>query len=347
MRLGSGACVWQAFLEYRDDILNYLGVVGMSLIKTKQIGYVLVRAVQNCNTAVMVSRFCGSQPSRFPKGGRVMIKFAASLLFAGVLLALTASAQNPPDLQPSAKSDVTQAPAPVIAPLGVGTAFNATLDDTLDTRKTKAGDAVTAEASEDVSYQRCVVFPKGTKITGHVVRVTSGGRGSAGSAIFIQFDKATVKDGQEVILNAGIQALAVGTVAPMPSATPKSKSTAPQAVPVVEDDSESVVSSDAVVVSTLYQAPRSTLRAPLTPGSASEGEFTSDGLFSPGSKGAFGRPDLKVYTPTSEGSHGTVLLSSKKNMHLDAGTHLLLVVQPPPTADSAAPSSSSTNLDPQ
>ena len=285
--------------------------------------------------------------SGFPKGGRVMIKFAVSLLFAAALLALTANAQNPPDLQPSAKSDVTQAPAPVIAPLGVGTAFNASLDDTLDTRKTKAGDIVTAEASEDVSYQRCIVFPKGTKITGHVVRVTSGGRGGAGSAIFIQFDKATVKDGQEVILNAGIQALAVGTVAPMPSATPKNKSTAPQAVPVVEDDSESVVSSDAVVVSTLYQAPRSTLRAPLTPGAASEGEFTSDGLFSPGSKGAFGRPDLKVYTPTSEGSHGTVLLSSKKNMHLDAGTHLLLVVQPPPTADSAAPSSSSKDLDPQ
>jgi hypothetical protein len=276
-----------------------------------------------------------------------MIKFAASLLFAGALLALTANAQNPPDLQPSAKSDATQAPAPVIAPLGVGTAFNATLDDTLDSRKTKAGDVVTAEASEDVSYQRCVIFPKGTKIAGHVVRVTSGGRGGAGSAIFIQFDKATVKDGQEVILNAGIQALAVGAVAPMPSATTKSKSTAPQAVPVVEDDSESVVSSDAVVVSTLYQQPRSTLRAPLTPSPASEGEFTSDGLFSPGSKGAFGRPDLKVYTPTSEGSHGTVLLSSKKNMHLDAGTHLLLVVQPPSNADSETPTSSPTNLNPQ
>ncbi len=278
-----------------------------------------------------------------------MMKFAAGLLFAGAFLALTANAQNPPDLQPSAKSDVTQAPAPVIAPLGVGTAFNASLDETLDTRKTKAGDTVTAEASEDVSYQRCIIFPKGTKITGHVVRVTSGGRGSAGSAIFIQFDKATVKDAQEVILNAGIQALAVGAVAPMPStATPKTKTTAPQAVPVVEDGSGSVASSDAVVVSTIYQEPRSTtLRGPLRPGSASEGEFTSDGLFSAGSKGAFGRPDLKVYTPTSEGSHGTVLLSSKKNLHLDAGTHLLLVVQPPPTADSAAPSSSSTHLDPQ
>jgi hypothetical protein len=276
-----------------------------------------------------------------------MIKFAASLLFAGALLALTANAQNPPDLQPSAKSsDVTQAPAPVIAPLGVGTAFNASLEDTLDTRKTKAGDIVTAEASEDVSYQRCVIFPKGTKITGHVVRVTSGGHGSAGSAIFIQFDKATVKE-QEVILNAGIQALAVGAVSPMPSATPKTKSAAPQAVPVVEDGSGSVASSDAVVVSTIYQEQRNSLRAPLAPSPASEGEFTSDGLFSPGSKGSFGRPDLKVYTPTSEGSHGTVLLSSKKNMHLDAGTHLLLVVQPPSNADSETPTSSPTNLNPQ
>jgi hypothetical protein len=42
---------------------------------------------------------------------------------------------------------------------------------------------------------------------------------------------------------------------------------------------------------------------------------------------------MKVYTPTSEGSHGTVLLSAKKHMHLDGGTRLLLVVQPPPNAD--------------
>jgi hypothetical protein len=56
-------------------------------------------------------------------------------------------------------------------------------------------------------------------------------------------------------------------------------------------------------------------------------------MFTPESKGAFGRPDVKVYTPTSEGSHGTVLLSAKKNMHLESGTRLLLVVQPPPNGD--------------
>jgi hypothetical protein len=229
----------------------------------------------------------------------------------------------------------------------VGTAFNASLDDTLDTRKTKAGDLVTAETAEDVSYQQCIIFPKGTKIVGHVVRVTSGGRGRAGSAIFIQFDKATIKDGQEVILNAGIQALAVGAVAPIPGTGSKSGTVASQAVPVVDESAGTAASSDALVVSTLYQEPRSTLQPPLTASSAAEGEFTSKGLFSLDSKGAFGRPDLKVYTPTSEGSRGTVLLSSKKNMHLDAGTHLLLVIQPPPSANSAAPGSSSTDLDPQ
>jgi hypothetical protein len=276
-----------------------------------------------------------------------MMKFAASLLFAGALLVLTANAQNPPDIQRSTKTDSTQAPAAVIAPLGVGTAFNASLVDTLDTRKLKAGDPVTAETSEDVSYQRCMIFPKGTKIVGHVVRVTSGGRGRTGSAIFIQFDKASVKDGQDVILNAGIQALAVGTVAPMPSSTPKTGATSTQAVPVVQDSAGSTQSSDALVVSTLYQEPRSTLRPPVVRGLESAGEFNSNGLFTADSKGAFGRPDLKVYTPTSEGSHGSVLVSSRKNMHLDAGTHLLLVVQPPPNVDSEAPVSAPTDHDPQ
>ena len=275
-----------------------------------------------------------------------MMKIAASLLFAGALVVLTANAQTPPDVQRSGKASPGQVPVPVIAPLGVGTAFNASLEETLDTRKTKAGDPVTAETAEDVSYQQCMIFPKGTKIVGRVVRVTSGGHGRAGSAIFIQFDKATIKDGQDVILNAGIQALAVGTVAPMPADTSKSGNT-PQAVPVVDESAGSAASSDALVVSTLYQEPRSTLRPPVMASSAAEGEFTSNGLFSPDSKGAFGRPDLKVYTPTSEGSHGTVLLSSKKYMHLEAGTHLLLVVQPPPSTDSEASSSSTTDLDPQ
>jgi hypothetical protein len=284
------------------------------------------------------------------KGGRVMMKFAASLAFAGALLVLGANAQTPPDLQKSAKLEAKTAapPAPVIAPLGAGTTFNATLDEALDTHKSKAGDPVMAETAEDVSYERCLIFPKGTKIVGHIVRVTSGGRGRAGSAIFVQFDKAMMKDGQEVILNAGIQALAAGGMAPTPAdtdAASKSLDAATREIPVQDSSAGTVPASDALVVSTIYEAPRTTLHPPLAAPLVSEGELTSDGLFTPESKGAFGRPDLKVYTPTSEGSHGTVLLSAKKNLHLDSSTHLLLVVQPPPTAaepDAAGP----VDLDP-
>lgn len=266
-----------------------------------------------------------------------MMKWAAGLVLASSLMVPGAWGQAP-SLIPNTKNDSKEQtpPAPVVAPLCVGTAFNAVLSDTLDTQRAKAGDLVTAEAAEDVTYERSVILPKGTRIVGRVLRVTSGGRGKAGSAIFVQFDKAVLKDGQEVMLNAGIQALAVGGVSPLPGDTQKNLETAPHALPVEENSGNVNGSSDALIVSTVYESPRSTLRAPLAPAPVAEGEFTSDGLFTPDSKGAFGRPDLKVYTPTSEGSHGTVLLSAKKNLHIDVGTHLLLVVQPPPSGASDA-----------
>jgi len=272
-----------------------------------------------------------------------MRKFAVVMLAASALLIPQAGASQGPELDLTAKK-VTKnqaPPAPVTAPLCIGTAFNAILTNDLDTRKARPGDAVTAETAEDVTYQRSVVFPKGTKVIGHIVRATSGGRGRAGSALFVQFDKAMLKDGQEVILNAGIQALAVGAVAPL-SDTEASKEAgtsaalngpAESSVPAAEPTSAEPTNEGTLIVSTVYDSPRSKLRPPLFAAPAAEGELDSNGMFTPESKGAFGRPDVKVYTPTSEGSRGTVLLSAKKQMHLQSGTRLLLVVQPPPNGD--------------
>jgi len=273
-----------------------------------------------------------------------MTKFAVTMLMASALLIPKAGAAQGPELDLAVKKVTKEQapPAPVTAPLCIGTAFNAVLTDELDTRKARPGDLVTAETAEDVAYQRSVVFPKGTKIIGHIVRASSGGRGRAGSALFVQFDKAVLKDGQEVILNAGIQALAVGSV-PTQSDTEASKeagtsaalnSPAEPLAPGVEPTSVEPTNDGALIVSSIvYDSPRSKLRAPLYAAPTAEGELDSNGLFTPDSKGAFGRPDVKVYTPTSEGSHGTVLLSAKKQMHLQSGTRLLLVVQPPPNGD--------------
>ncbi len=268
-----------------------------------------------------------------------MMKFAAILLAAGAVLIPTAgSAQRSTDLDLTSKKGAKEQvpPAPVTVPLSIGTAFNATLADTLDTRHARPGDPVTADVAEDVTYERSVIFPKGTKVLGHIVRATSGGHGRAGSALFIQFDKALLKDGQEVILNAGIQALAVGTMAPL-SDTEGSKDAATSAqntpadlTPDAAQPASTAASNDALIVSTVYGTSKRGLRAPLFAAPAAQGELNSDGMFTPDSMGAFGRPDVKVYTPTSEGSHGTVLLSAKKHMRLESGTRLLLVVQPPP-----------------
>jgi hypothetical protein len=269
------------------------------------------------------------------------IAVAGALFGAGILSAFGQSNAN--TVKNELKDETPS--SPVTAPLSVGTAFNASLTDGLDTRKARAGDTVTAEAAEDVTYERSVIFPKGTKIVGHLVRASVGGHGR-GSALFVQFDKAILGDGQEVTLNAGIQALSVNAASPAPSEAEPAKdpketdgATTPSTVPVEEEGT----SSEAASVKAIYDVSPRGLRVPLFASTAAEGEIGPDGLFTPESKGAFGRPDLKVYTPTSPGSHGTVLLSTKKHIHLDGGTRLLLVVQPPPSPD--AESSDTPALD--
>jgi hypothetical protein len=268
------------------------------------------------------------------------------VMLIGALAISNASAQAPSLTASSTKKDVKEAPLPVVAPLAVGTAFNCSLGEAIDTRKTKAGDTVVAEVAEDVTYERTMILPKGTRITGKVVRVTAGGRGRTGSAIFVQFDHATLKDGQEVVFSAGIQALAAGAAPAVSgdSDSLKNSDSDARALPV-EDSSAWTAGSDALVVSTVYDKPNTARRTPLGPTPVAQGELSSNGMFSPDSRGAFGRSDLKVYTPTSDGSHGTVLLSTKKNMRIDGGTKLLLVIQPPPSAE-PSDSTQPLNLDP-
>src|ERR1700751_1561741 len=113
-------------------------------------------------------------------------------LFAGALLvAQAAISQTPPSLIPQSKAQAkdTVAPAPVVAPLCIGTSFNATLEGVLDSQKSKAGDPVSAIVSETVTYEGSVIFPRGTKVLGHVVR-TSAAKSVDGSGLFVQFDKA-------------------------------------------------------------------------------------------------------------------------------------------------------------
>jgi hypothetical protein len=211
--------------------------------------------------------------------------------------------------QTSNPEKVQQGPA-VTIPLSTGTAINASLVGSLDSEKSKPGDVVNAIITEPVVYQRSVLVPKGSRIVGHVVRTGNDGEQSA--ALFVEFDSVVLKNGQTAQLNAGIQALAPATARVSPSIETTGK--------------------DKMVLPSTYTVPRRTEAMAELPGSAIEGGLDRKGLFTPDSKGAFSDPSLRVFTPVSEGSHGTVLVGAKRNIHLENGTHLLIVVQPPAPA---------------
>jgi len=244
-----------------------------------------------------------------------MKTFGVALL--AMALSAAAMAQNSPE-----KKTVQPGP-PITIPLSTGTAINASLVGELDSSKCKPGDAVNAIVTESVVYQRSVLLPKGSRIVGHVVR--TGADGEATSALFVEFDRAVLKNGQEAQLNAGIQALApVGAKPTIPSREKYEEFRMDGPV----RSGPGMGAAETQVVPSNYTVPRRTV-VPDAAGPRIEGGLDRKGLFTPDSKGAFSDPNLRVFTPVSEGSHGTVIVGTKQGVRLENGTHLLIVVQPP------------------
>jgi hypothetical protein len=260
--------------------------------------------------------------------------FCSALLISSLIsgLAVSSMGQTPP--KPAAEPAIT-------IPLCAGTAINASLESTLDSLRSKPGDTVTAVVAESLEYQRSILLPKGSRIIGHVVR--TGTDAEQGSAIFVEFDRAILPNGQEAQLNAGIQAFAPPTTpATIPSRKDYEEDWIAGNLPAVNEPVAKSGSSTMVKPST-YTTPRRSVTPDLPP-QRTEGGIDRQGRFTPDSKGAFNDPNMRVFTPVSEGSHGTVLIGAKKSVRLEAGTHLLIVIQPPSVGGSAAGGSASADV---
>lgn len=271
----------------------------------------------------------------------------AALCFASISAAQQSPAAN---VDSSARREKSPAMDSVVCPLSVGTAFNARLMQTLDARRSKAGDKFTAETTETVRYGRSVILPRGTILEGHIVRTSTSTHGPDRAALFLQFDKAILKNGQETVMNAGIQAMVVG---PTASAAVETANAGDEPDGEVPARSEASAASRAFPLDTTLNAdgtPKNMVAVSREPGEArsplaaapaidlpvTQGAFTKRGLLTSDSKGALGAPDIRVYTPLSAGSDGTVLMSTKRNVHLERGTRLLIVIQPPRVSDPAS-----------
>jgi len=238
--------------------------------------------------------------------------------------------------------------------LATGTAFNAALSSPIDSKKCRPGDPVNAHSTEAVKSEGKTVIPKGSKLVGHVTQASARANGESESSLGIVFDKAILKNGQEIPLNAGIQALAsaqssasaAGSDMDTMSGTGASAagsgmagghsalggvaSTAGGAVGAVTNTAANVGGTAGGAVNSAANAGGSIAGA----SKGAVGGLNAAGQLTSNSQGVFGLNGLNLSAAASNATQGSVITSAGKNVHLDSGTRMLLVSQ---AAASATP----------
>ena len=130
---------------------------------------------------------------------------AAAMLLAGA--PAFGQSQAPPTTQPQTQSQAPEAqsasqPQKTIQMVQA----QASLDHTLDAKKAQQGEAVTAKLSEKVQIPNAQELPRNTVLEGHVDQVKPSEHKS-NSVLVVTFDKAKLKDGQELPIKATVLAV--------------------------------------------------------------------------------------------------------------------------------------------
>jgi len=245
------------------------------------------------------------------------MKSFAIAFVAATFCAAGAAAQSTPPAE-AASSE---------ASLAGGTAINAALNTSVDSKKAKSGEQITAHTTEAVkSTDGRTILPKGTKLVGHVTQASARSNGQGEALLAIQFDKAVLKDGQEVPLNnVVIQAVA----APAHEASAYGSETERTTMPASPSNNPSMSGSRGA----RPESTPNTQPYPSANPSGSYGGESNSGPLPANTRGAYGFEGMRL--SANGNGEGTVLTSTGKNVHLDGGTRLLLVVQP--QSASAAP----------
>lgn len=233
------------------------------------------------------------------------------------------------------------------AMLADGTAFNATLDKPIDTKKCKAGDSVTARTTEGVKSGEKTMIPKGTKIVGHVTQASARANGQADSTLGIVFDKAVMKNGQEVPMSMAIQAIGAASGSASTStdnlelngggggyAGASAGGAGRGALGGVSSTSAGLaggVTNTAAgagnIAGGTVDAVSRTTSGVSTGANGAGGALNSAGQFTSNSRGVFGLNGVNLNATGAGSTQGSLITSTGKNVHLDSGTRMLLVTQ--------------------
>src|SRR3989449_6776280 len=229
------------------------------------------------------------------------------------------------------------------ASLASGTAFNAALSSPIDSKKCKPGDPVNAHTTEAVKSEGKTVIPKGAKLVGHVTQASARAKGESESSLGVVFDRAILKNGQEIPLSAGIQAIAsaqssasaagsdVDTMGGMGASAAGSgaaggrgalggvTSTAGGAVGTVTNTAANVGGVAGGAVSTAANAGGSVAGA----SKGAVGGLNAAGQLTSNSQGVFGLNGLNLSAAASNATPGSVITSAGEDGHPGTGQTVL------------------------
>lgn len=216
-----------------------------------------------------------------------------------------------------------------------GATTNAVLSGSLDAKKAKPGDPVTAKTSEQTTTADGVVIPKGTKLLGHVTEAKAAGKGEGESALGFTFDRAVLKDGREIPLQGTVRALAAAEGAASASdgaaamdGAGTARGTAGGALGGVGGTVGGALGTTGRVAGGVTGSVSSGVGATgrvLSGSAGAIGGVNSRGMLATESQGVFGLRGMNL-TQSATGS-GSLVTSAGRNVQLESGTRMLLSVQ--------------------
>jgi len=260
------------------------------------------------------------------------------ILFAGLITALltgTSLAQSSTESQTNAtasqSTSTSAAQAADSTQLAAGTTIRAELAKTVDAKKAKQGDEVVAKTSDDVKANGQVVIPKGSKLIGHVTDAKARTKGESESMLGIAFDKAILKGGREIPLNATIQALAApaqnNAANEELSTPPYGGGGAPSSAPGRPQGGMSGgVAPVGSVAGTATKAAGDVGSTAAGTVTNAAGGIAANGQLSGNSQGVVGISGLSLSAAAANNTQGSVVTSQQRNVKLDSGTQMMLRV---------------------
>lgn len=291
---------------------------------------------------------------------RITIALMAGLLAPGMALAQTsanvqagAQSQTSVDAQgsrsgaqasgksaTSAQTNASASTGKSSVALADGTSMNAVLKGSLDAKKSKVGDRVEAETAQDVKQDGKVVLRKGTRLVGHVTEVQAREKSQATSQVGVMFERAELRDGRQMPLHAGIQALAAAQSSVQASTAGDDDLFAGGGASAggggavrgggvvggaLQTTSSAVSNVGAGVGNTASGAASGTVHA-ATRSTDAVGGLNANGMLTSNSRGVFGLDGMSLNAAGSSATQDSLIVSNTRNVHLDSGTQMVLRV---------------------